>query len=176
MRKELTERGLVFADVFARFGVANRILDYADAVAASYPTTPSSRTWGLGPNQRGAGTQSWRINHLATRYFSFVPGKRASTTGKLRLWITLPPSSARASLVIVHGQLAHRAVPEAERDGAVEPAGGLRPWHDQARRPRPLERQHADVVLDELRAALLLVLRPPAGRRPPFTFRAQLSQ
>ena len=101
MRKELTERGLVFADVFARFGVANRRLDYADASTAGYPATPSSRTWGLGPSQRGATTQSWRINHLATRYFSFVPGKRASKTGKLRLWITLPPNGARASLVIV---------------------------------------------------------------------------
>jgi hypothetical protein len=101
VRKELAQRGLVFADVFARFGVVNRILDYADAVAASYPTTPSTRTWGLGPNQRGTGTQSWKINHLATRYFSFVPGARASTTGTLRLWITLPLSSARASLVVV---------------------------------------------------------------------------
>ena len=86
---------------FARFGVANRLLDYADASTAGYPSTPSSRTWGLGPNQRGARTQSWKINHLATRYFSFVPGKLASTTGTLRLWITLPTSSARASLVIV---------------------------------------------------------------------------
>jgi len=101
VRKELTERGLVFADVFARFGVANRRLDYADASTAGYPATPSSRTWGLGPSQRGTTTQSWRINHLATRYFSFVPGKRASKTGKLRLWITLPPNGARASLVIV---------------------------------------------------------------------------
>jgi hypothetical protein len=100
VRKELTERGLVFADVFARFGVANRRLDYADAATAGYPSTPSSRTWGIGPNQRGARTQSWKINHLATRYFSFVPGERASTTGKLRLWITLPPNGARASLVI----------------------------------------------------------------------------
>ena len=101
VRKELTERGLVFADVFARFGVVNRILDYADASRGELPDDPSTRTWGLGPNQRGAATQSWRINHLATRYFSFVPGKRASTTGTLRLWITLPLSSARASLVIV---------------------------------------------------------------------------
>ena len=77
MRKELTERGLVFADVFARFGVANRRLDYADASTAGYPATPSSRTWGIGPNQRGARTQAWKINHLATRYFSFVPGNRA---------------------------------------------------------------------------------------------------
>ena len=101
VRNELTERGLVFADVFARFGVANRLLDYADASTAGYPPTPSSRTWGIGPSQRGARTQAWKINHLATRYFSFVPGNRASTTGKLRLWITLPPNGARASLVIV---------------------------------------------------------------------------
>lgn len=101
VRKELTERGLVFADVFARFAVANRLLDYTDASTAGYPATPSSRTWGIGPNQRGARTQAWKINHLATRYFSFVPGKRASTTGKLRLWITLPANGARASLVVV---------------------------------------------------------------------------
>jgi hypothetical protein len=101
VRKELTERGLLFADVFARFGVANRLLDYADASTAGYPTTPTSRTWGLGPNPRRARTQSWKINHLATRYFRFVPGARASRSGTLRLWITLPLTSARASLVIV---------------------------------------------------------------------------
>jgi hypothetical protein len=100
VRKELTERGLVFADVFTRFGVANRRLDYADASTAGYPSAPTSRTWGLGTNQRGARTQTWRINHLATRYFSFVPGKRSSPTGSLRLWITLPKSGGRASLVI----------------------------------------------------------------------------
>jgi hypothetical protein len=101
VRKELTERGLVFADVFARFGVANRRLDYADASTAGYPSTPTSRAWGFGTSQRGARTQTWKINHLATRYFSFVPGPRASRTGKLRLWITLPVRTARASLVTV---------------------------------------------------------------------------
>jgi hypothetical protein len=101
VRKELTERGLVFADVFARFGIANRRLDYADASTAGYPSAPTSRTWGLGTNQRGARIQSWKVNHLATRYFSFVPGPRSSPTGSLRLWITLPRSDTRASLVIV---------------------------------------------------------------------------
>jgi hypothetical protein len=101
VRKELNERGLVFADVFARFGVANRRLDYVDASTAGYPSAPTSRTWGLGTNQRGARIQSWKINHLATRYFSFVPGRRSSPTGSLRLWMTLPKSGARASLVIV---------------------------------------------------------------------------
>jgi len=101
VRNELTERGLVFADVFARFGVANRRLDYADASTAGYPSTPTSRAWGLGTRQRGARIQSWKINHLATRYFSFVPGPRSSPTGSLRLWITLPKTGARASLVTV---------------------------------------------------------------------------
>lgn len=101
VRKELFQRGRVFADTFVRFGVANRLLDYADAVTAGYPATTYSRRWGIGPSQPGVLPQAWKINHLATRFFSFVPGNRAPTNGKLRLWITLPQSSTRASVIIV---------------------------------------------------------------------------
>ena len=51
---------------------------------------------------------------------------------------------ARLARHRAHGQLGRRAVPEAERVRAVEPADRLRARHDQARRPRPLQRQHAD--------------------------------
>ena len=40
VRNELTERGLVFADVFARFGVANRLLDYVGRLDRGLPRDP----------------------------------------------------------------------------------------------------------------------------------------
>ena len=176
VRKELTERGLVFADVFARFGVANRRPRLRGRESRRATRDPSSRTWGLGPNQRGARTQSWKINHLATRYFSFVPGNRASTTGKLRLWITLPPNGARASLVVVRtdNSVTVRYLKQSAT-GQSNPLLGLRPRHDQARRPRALERQHADGVLDELRAPSYSCFGRPLDDGRSFTFRAQLS-
>jgi hypothetical protein len=45
------------------------------------------------------------VNHLATRYFSFAPGKRVSPHAKLAIRVQLPSkgtSSMRVSVMIVH--------------------------------------------------------------------------
>lgn len=100
VRHELTERGLAFRDTFAQFGVANRLLDYADAETAGYPTPPRTASYGVGPGNRVIRWRSWKINHLATRYFSFTPG----TTGpaaKLRLEFRLPKHGSRATVIVV---------------------------------------------------------------------------
>jgi hypothetical protein len=100
VRKELASRGLTFPEVFADFGVANRLRDYNDAAAAGYPTPPRTRTYTVGRQQRDTGWRSWRINHLATRYFAFRAGRAVSGSATLRVAVKLPRHGARATLVV----------------------------------------------------------------------------
>ena len=101
VRKELASRGLVFADVFADFGVANRLRDYDDAAMAGYPTPPRTRTYTVGRRQRDSGWRSWRINHLSTRYFAFQPARSVGRNARLRVALKLPANGARATLIVV---------------------------------------------------------------------------
>ena len=73
VRHELAERDLAFADVFAGFATTNRLLDYADAADADYPSPALTKTVWIGRKKPLTSWQSWRINHLAARYFSFRP-------------------------------------------------------------------------------------------------------
>ncbi len=102
VRNELSERGLAFRDAFAQFGVANRLLDYLDAETAGYPLPPRTAAYGVGPNNPGIDWKSWKINHLATRFFSFAPGSSGSAGAKLRLEFRLPQNGARATVITVY--------------------------------------------------------------------------
>jgi hypothetical protein len=101
VRNELASRGLVFADVFANFGVANRLRAYNDAAMARYPKPPLARTYTVGRRQRDSGWRSWRINHLGTRFLAFRPGRQVGGGAKLRIAVKLPKHGARASLIVV---------------------------------------------------------------------------
>ena len=101
VRTALTERGHVFADIFAQFGRANRLLDYADAGSAGYPALPLTEKWSLGRNNPTTGRRSWTIKHLAARYFSFVPGSSATLDGNLAIRLELPRHGARATVIVV---------------------------------------------------------------------------
>jgi hypothetical protein len=99
--KELSQRGLAFRDVFAQFGTANRLGDYADALTAVYPIPPRTAAFGIGPRNRVVGWRSWKINHLATRYISFTPGRSVPAVAKLRIEVKLPKYGARATVAVV---------------------------------------------------------------------------
>ncbi len=101
VRKELSSRGLAFADVFADFGVANRRRDYVDAAEAGYPTPKLTRTYTVGRDSRNTGWRTWRINHLATRYLAFRPGRAVGGKARLRVAVKLPAHGARATLIVV---------------------------------------------------------------------------
>jgi hypothetical protein len=100
VRKELASRGLVFADVFGDFGVANRLRDYDDAASAGYPRPPRTRKYTIGRRQPDSGWRSWRISHLATRYFVFRAGRRVGGAARLRVAVRLPEHGARATLLV----------------------------------------------------------------------------
>ncbi len=100
-RHELTERGLSFPDVFARFATANRLLDYADAEDADYPSTPVAKRFVVGLQAPDTRWRSWKINHLAARFFSFTPGKQVPPDARLRVATRLPANIAHATLIVV---------------------------------------------------------------------------
>jgi hypothetical protein len=90
VKNALADHGYSFPTVFAQFGRTNRLLSYADDALAQYPHVPLSRTWSVGRQSPRTGTRSWKVNHLATRYFSFAPGKRVSPHAKLSIRVQLP--------------------------------------------------------------------------------------
>ncbi len=101
VRHELTERGLVFAEVFADFATANRRGDYVDAGTADYPTPRLTQTFTLGLSAGVTPWRSWRIKHLATRLFAFRPGQQVPADARLRVATRLPAHGAEATLIIV---------------------------------------------------------------------------
>lgn len=101
-RTELAQRGHVFRDAFARFVTANRLRDYDDAVKAGYPVPPRTAAYGIGPRNRSIPWRSWRINHLAARFFSFQPSSGGPVNARLRLTVQLPRYGARATVAVVY--------------------------------------------------------------------------
>jgi hypothetical protein len=102
VQKEVAQRGQPFVDAFVRFGAVNRLLNYADAKPAGYPATPTAGSWYLGPSRPATRWQSWKIDHLATRFFSFAPGASVARDARLRLRLTLPRTGARAAVIVVN--------------------------------------------------------------------------
>jgi hypothetical protein len=98
VRRTLASRGLAFPDAFARFARANRLRDYADG--ALYPAPPFTRKWSLGRQRTDTRWQSWRINHLASRHYSFRPAS-AARNGKLEIRVRLPRGDSRATVIVV---------------------------------------------------------------------------
>ena len=100
-RTELAQRGHVFRDAFARFVTGNRLRDYDDAVTARYPVPPRTAAYVIGPRRRSIPWRSWRINHLAARFFSFQPSADGPVNARLRLAVQLPRYGSRATVVVV---------------------------------------------------------------------------
>lgn len=101
LRRELGQRGHAFADVFARFGVVNRRGSYADGDTAGYPVPPLSRVFRIGGGAGWKPERRTRLQHLATRFFAFVPRATAPRRGDLRLRLTVPRHGGRASVLVV---------------------------------------------------------------------------
>jgi hypothetical protein len=95
-RNVLLADGRRFANVYASFGVANRLLDYEDR--ALYPFPPTYETFRLGPARTTTGWRSGRLSHLTTQFFRFRPGPAGSPTAKLRVDVDLTAYS-RATLI-----------------------------------------------------------------------------
>jgi hypothetical protein len=89
-----------FANQFARFGVANRLRDYADG--RRYPRPAARRRFAVSPRQPSTRWRSTRIDHLATRFFSFVPGPRLPASARLK--VSVDTSARGRATVIVFPQ------------------------------------------------------------------------
>jgi hypothetical protein len=85
------------AGQFARFGVANRLRDYADG--RRYPRPGASQRFGLSRRRPSTGWRSSRINHLATRFLSFVPGGPLPASARLKLSVDTP-ARGRATVIV----------------------------------------------------------------------------
>ena len=89
-RRVLAARGFSFRALFGKFARVNRTPARFYSEGASYPRARLARTYYLGRGRRGTEWQSTRLRHLASRYFAFKPGRRASSNGSLRVRVDLP--------------------------------------------------------------------------------------
>jgi hypothetical protein len=101
VRRELSWRHLDFPDVFARFGTANRLRAYADAKKAGYPRPPLTKAYTVSPARPLIRWTPWRINHLATRFVAFKPGKNVNRGASLVVRVRLPRHGARATVIVL---------------------------------------------------------------------------
>jgi hypothetical protein len=86
----LAARDSSFRALFGKFARVNRTPARFYSEGASYPRAPLSHTYNLGRTHRGTGWQSTRLRHLASRYYTFRPGRNASRNGSLRVRVDLP--------------------------------------------------------------------------------------
>jgi hypothetical protein len=82
---------------FTRFGVANRLRDYADG--RLYPRPRAQHTFGMSRRRPSSRWRNSRIDHLATRFFSFVPVRRLPEGTRLKVSVDAP-ARGRATVIV----------------------------------------------------------------------------
>jgi len=115
-RRVLRADGRSFPNEFASYAVANRLHAYADG--ALYPPTPTHRSFTVGIRQPSTGWRGRRLDHLATQYLTFRPGRRVSPTARLRVDVDLAPWGSRATLISYAKSGAVTVLPIALGEGA----------------------------------------------------------
>jgi hypothetical protein len=99
----LNRRGLSFSTLFATFARVNRdpAAHYIEAAAYHYPAAPRSGAYTLG-RRAVTGWQSTRLAHLASRYYTFSPGRNGLVGATLKVAVDLPDlvHSPRAVLLV----------------------------------------------------------------------------
>lgn len=91
VRTVLAARGARLRTVLTNFALANRRYRAKYAIGSSLPrlATPTAASYSLGPAARSR-SGTWRSRHLASRWYSFRPRRKASRHGYLRLKLDLP--------------------------------------------------------------------------------------
>ena len=132
VRRELAERDLGVTDVFASFATTNRLLDYADAETAGYPSVPLTKTFRIGTQTPITPWSSWSISHLAARFFSFKPGQQVPADARLRVATRLPNDRTAATLIVVEADGSTSSRRLVRKGGGY--AGGTARFGDEVRR------------------------------------------
>jgi hypothetical protein len=100
LRRTLVAHGSSFATVFARFGLWSRNPSrYFREGHAYHDATLSHSKYTLTRSRPSTGTTT-HVNHMAQRYYRFVPGSSLSRTSRLRLSVNMADTS-RGSLARV---------------------------------------------------------------------------
>jgi hypothetical protein len=106
-------RGISLPTAFATFAQWNRSPARYYEEGASYPFSPASATYRLGPGARTTGLKTRKLRHLASAYYTFKPRTNGSTTAKLRVSVDLPSLASKpaASLLLAYKSGAYSVRP-----------------------------------------------------------------
>jgi hypothetical protein len=101
--------------VMSRFVRANRLREYSDEGAeAAYPKPSAAAVYKLGATRTSTGWRSPKLNHLASRIYSFKPSSSASRRGALRVSVGLPRLSTGSNAFLIvyfkSGDIAVRSI------------------------------------------------------------------
>jgi hypothetical protein len=101
----LADRGVAFTTFFRDFAVRNFIPETFYREGKTWPGAPLARTTVL--TATGTARGGFAIDHLASRYVGFVPGKTLPARSRLSIRLDLPSSAsspAAAAIVIRRGR------------------------------------------------------------------------
>jgi hypothetical protein len=102
----LREKHVDFDKIFAQYAAANRhpATAYSEGRANHYPTGPAKRTIRLKPSHRSA-SASYRVDHLASATFRFVPRNLKPKHTKLRLSVDMAnKKTGSVAVALVYGK------------------------------------------------------------------------
>jgi hypothetical protein len=102
VRNVIAARGRAFKPLFGEFARVNRFPARFYQEGRTYPAARVTAGYTLRPRAATTGLRSVRILHLASRYYSFTPGRHTSAGAKLRVSVDLPfvRYGSRASLLV----------------------------------------------------------------------------
>jgi len=93
VRKVLQSGGRSFADFYARFATANQEPSAFYSEGDAYRSAPVASETRLSPKHREV-RETRRLNHLTSAAHRFVPADGVGNSGRLRLQVDAPPTSA----------------------------------------------------------------------------------
>jgi hypothetical protein len=102
VRNVIAARGRAFKPLYGEFARVNRFPARFYQEGSTYPAARVTAGYTLRPRAATTGLRSVRILHLASRYYSFTPGRHTSASARLRVGVDLPlvRYGSRASLLV----------------------------------------------------------------------------
>ncbi|MDQ3876241.1 MAG: hypothetical protein M3322_11980 [Actinomycetota bacterium] len=97
----LRERGRAFRPTFLTFALANLLPASFYREGSQWPAAPIARATVLTGKRRTTGARSFVLDHLTSRYASFVPGAGVRPRARLSVSVDLPPVVTGAAAAVV---------------------------------------------------------------------------
>jgi hypothetical protein len=123
LRRVVSDRGLVFKDLFGKFARVNRLPSTFYEEGSTYPRVTVVHKYTLGARGTSSGWHFSRLQHLASTYVSFKPGSSTPRDAALEVNVDLPDAAHEPQAFVLVKKIGqpwrvHRIVLSATGKGA----------------------------------------------------------